>query len=95
MGHYGQETMDDFKSILVDIDAMAAAHPATDRALELARACGARLKIVDVVSVPADAHSYLPQGSEENLFRQRLERLAAVASTAAGTKTEYDVLKVE
>ena len=93
MGHYGQETMDDFKSILVDIDAMAAAHPATDRALELARACGARLKIVDVVSVPADAHSYLPQGSEENLFRQRLERLAAVASTAAGTKTEYDVLK--
>ena len=84
--------MDDFKSILVDIDTMAATHPATDRAAELASACGARLKIVDVASVPSDARSYLPQSTEEALFRQRLDRLSAVASTVTGVKTDYDVL---
>ena len=84
--------MDGFTSILVDIDATAAAHPATDRAIELARACGATLKIVDVVTVPGDARRYLPAGAEAALVSQRLERLRAIASTATGVATEFDVI---
>ena len=44
--------MDCFNSILVDIDTMATAHPAMDRGVELARTCGAKLKIVDVLALP-------------------------------------------
>ena len=84
--------MNNFKSILVDVDAMAVAHPAMDRAVELARAYGARLKIVDVVALPGDARSYMRKDLEKMVVDQRRERLAAVA-TAVGMKAEYDVLK--
>ena len=83
--------MDRFRSILVDVDALAAVHPAMERAIEVAHACGARLKIVDVVAIPGDVRSYLPQGIREALIRQRRERLAAIA-TAAGVGVDCDLL---
>jgi len=47
-----------FKSILVSVDAAACAYPALERAVRLARGCGARLTITDAVSVPAYARRY-------------------------------------
>lgn len=85
--------MDPFRSILVDVDALAAVHPAIERAVDVARICGARLKVVDVVAVPGDARRYLPHGIEEALIRQRRERLATIAATAAGVSVEYDILR--
>jgi nucleotide-binding universal stress UspA family protein len=84
--------MNTFRSILVDIDAMAVAHPALDRGVELARACGARLKIVDVVTIPGDARSYLRPDLEQMILNRRRNRLAAVVA-AVGMHAEYDVLK--
>jgi nucleotide-binding universal stress UspA family protein len=81
-----------FKSILVDIDATASAHPAVDRAVELARAVGARLKIVDVVVVPGEAGSRVPKDLEQLVVGDRRERLAAVVR-AAGVGADYDVLR--
>jgi nucleotide-binding universal stress UspA family protein len=86
-------TMNGFRSILVDVDALAAVHPAMDRAVEVARACGARLKVVDVMAVPGDARGYLAQGIEEALLAPRRERLAALAAAAAGVTVEYDILR--
>jgi nucleotide-binding universal stress UspA family protein len=83
--------MDRFRSILVDVDALAAVHPAMERAVDVARACGARLKIVDVVAIPGDVHGYLPRGIEEAIIQQRRERLAAIG-TAAGVGVDCDVL---
>lgn len=73
--------MTPFTSILVDIDAMAAAHPAMDRAVELARHYGASLKIVDVVTVPPGARSYLPGDAESIVISTRQEHLARIAGT--------------
>ena len=84
--------MDGFGSIVVDVDALAAVHPAMDRAVEVARACGARLKVVDVVAIPGDVRGYLPQGLEEVIIRQRRERLAAIGAAADGVSVECDVL---
>jgi nucleotide-binding universal stress UspA family protein len=81
-----------FKSILVDIDATASAHPALDRAVELARICGAALRIVDVMSVPAEAGRLLPSGAAERLAATRRERLAAVAGTFSGLTVSYELL---
>ena len=47
--------MEPFKSILVDVDAIASVHPAFERAVHLARRSGARLTITDVMTVPAYA----------------------------------------
>jgi nucleotide-binding universal stress UspA family protein len=85
--------MDRFRSILVDVDALAAVHPAMERAIEVARACDARLKVVDVVAMPGDVRSYLSQDIEEVIVRQRRERLAAIAGAAPGIRAEYDVLR--
>jgi nucleotide-binding universal stress UspA family protein len=64
-----------------------------DRAVEVARVCGARLKVVDVAAVPGEARDYLPHGIEEVVIQQRRERLAGIAATAAGVSVEYDVLR--
>lgn len=84
--------MDRFRSILVDVDALAAVHPAMERAVEVARACGARLKLVDVVAIPGDVRGYLPESLEDVLIRQRRERLEALGA-AAGVAVECDVLR--
>lgn len=85
--------MPSFTSILVDIDAMAAAHPALDRAGELARLCGARLKIVDSLNIPASALPRLPGGAEAALVAGRRERLANYARDLSGLDVSVDVLR--
>lgn len=82
-----------FKSILVDVDAMAAAHPALDRAIDLARRCGARLKVVDAVHVPATAQRQLPAGAVQTIVQSRRERLAGFAHAASGVRVDVDVLR--
>ena len=71
--------MEPFRSILVDIDATDSAQPALERAWRLARESGARLTIVDVMSVPAYARRYLPAGFEEEMGSRRRGDLARLA----------------
>jgi len=85
--------MPPFTSILVDIDAMAAAHPALERAAELARACGAHLKIVDALNLPSYAIRRLPGGTEEALVQGRRDRLALYARGLSGIDVDVDVLR--
>lgn len=81
-----------FRRILVDLDATAAAHPAVDRALELARRCGASVKLVDVMSVPASARSYLSSEAEKMVAGARGERLATLAATITDVPVEHELL---
>jgi len=84
--------MQPFTRILVDIDGTAAAHPAFDRAIELARQCGARVKLVDVMSVPVSARSYLPGHAERLLAEARREHLEALAASVKDVPLEVEVL---
>ncbi len=80
--------MDAFKSILVDIDATVPAHPALERAVRLARACGARLTITDVMTVPAYARRYLPADVEEEMVTRRRQQLGRIADAVTDVPTE-------
>jgi nucleotide-binding universal stress UspA family protein len=74
-----------FKSVLVDIDSLAAAHPALERGAELARLAGARLKIVDVLIGR--------EGSGAEIARaRRAERLEAIARSVLGGGAEFELL---
>jgi universal stress protein E len=84
--------MDPFKSILVDIDASVAAHPALERAIRLARASGARLTITDVMTVPAYARRYLPADVEDEMVRGRRQQLARIAHAITDVPTEARLL---
>jgi nucleotide-binding universal stress UspA family protein len=61
-----------FKSVLVDIDSLTAAHPALERGTELARLAGARLKIVDVLIGAEGLRAEIARA-------HRAERLEAIA----------------
>jgi nucleotide-binding universal stress UspA family protein len=78
--------MEPFRSILVDVDATATAHPALERALLLARGTGARLTITDVMTVPPHARHYLPAAVEETMVGDRRQMLARVARGQAESK---------
>lgn len=68
------------KSILVDLDAAAASHPALDHAEGLAARCGAHVKIVDILPcVPAGVRHFVTADLEYDLVEHRRERLAAIA----------------
>lgn len=84
--------MEPFKSILVDIDAAAPAHPALERAIRLARAAGAKLTITDVVTVPAYARRYLPPDLEEEVVRQQRQQLEGIARAVTGVQAEARLL---
>ena len=84
--------MQPFRSILVDIDAGVAAHPALERAVRLARSCGARLRIVDVLSVPSAARQYLRSEIERGLVDRRREQLADLAAAATGVEADSTLL---
>lgn len=74
-----------FKSVLVDIDSLAAAHPALECGAELARLAGARLKIVDVLIGR--------EGSGAEFARaRRAERLEAIARSVLGGSAEFELL---
>ena len=81
-----------FSRILVDVYASAAAHPAVDRAIELARRCGASIKLVDVISVPASARSYLSNETEQMVTTARREHLAKLAASITDVPVEHELL---
>jgi nucleotide-binding universal stress UspA family protein len=84
--------MEAFKSILVDIDAAVPAHPALERAVRLARRCGATLTIVDVMNVPAEARHYLPAAMRDGLVGRRREQLQQVARAISGVPVDSKLL---
>jgi nucleotide-binding universal stress UspA family protein len=84
--------MQPFKSILVDVDASVATHPALDRAVRIARACGAGLTIADVVTIPPDVHRYLEPGLEEEYVNRRRHQLDQVVRGVAGVPAEPALL---
>ena len=68
-----------FRSILVDIDATAKAHPALDWALLLARAFDSKLTVCDVVSLPSQVERFLATTYVQRIVEQRREKLAQLA----------------
>ncbi len=84
--------MDTFTSILVDVDATAAAQPAVERAALIARRCGAPLRIVDVLSVPVDARRGLRADLEDELMTRRRQQLARIAYSVRDVTVDTDVL---
>jgi universal stress protein E len=84
--------MELFKRILVDIDADAAAHPALDRALVLARATGAELTVTDVLAVSPYERRVLPGQLEEDLLERRRGQLNRVVSAIRDAKAEAKLL---
>jgi universal stress protein E len=84
--------MDAFTNILVDVDATAAVHPALARAARIARRSGARLTIVDVLTIPDPARSYLPSDLEEKMVVERRELLSRIARSVQGVRTDSKLL---
>ena len=84
--------MEPFKSILVDVDATATAHPALERAIRLAQSTGATLTIVDVMAVPPHASSYLPAALEEDIVRHQRQQLARIANGVTDVRAESKLL---
>jgi nucleotide-binding universal stress UspA family protein len=81
-------------SILVDIDAVAPDHPALERAVGLAKRCGARVTIVDVLPrVPAGVRHFLTPDLEQELIDHRRERLKAVADGAQDVAVTTELLR--
>jgi universal stress protein E len=84
--------MQGFRSILVDVDATATAQPALERAARIARTCGARLRVVDVISAPAEARRNLREDLEDELMTRRRERLVRIAYGVRDVPVDTDVL---
>jgi len=83
--------MQPFKSILVDVDATATAHPALERAIRLAQNTGTTLMVTDVMTVP-HAGSVLPPGLEEDIVRDRRQQLARIARGVRDVRAESKLL---
>lgn len=84
--------MNTFTSILVDIDATATAQPALERAAEIARKCRAPLRVVDVMSAPAEARRVLREDLEDELMARRREKLARLVYGLRDIVAEAEVL---
>lgn len=84
--------MEPFKSIVVDIDASATAHPALERAALLAQVCGANLTIVDVMPLPRVGRLAPSAQLEERLIAQRREQLAQAARDTHGVVAHWKLL---
>jgi nucleotide-binding universal stress UspA family protein len=81
-------------SILVDIDAVAADHPALKQAIELGARCGARLKIVDVLPwVPAGVRHFVTADVEKELLDHRRGRLKAIAAGVQKVPVTTELLR--
>jgi nucleotide-binding universal stress UspA family protein len=81
-------------SILVDVDAVAANHPALDQAVMLAARSGARVKIVDVLPwVPSSARHFVTADLEHELVEHRRERLKTIAVGLQQVAVETELLR--
>jgi nucleotide-binding universal stress UspA family protein len=80
--------------VLVDIDPAAAEHPALAQAADLARRCGARITLVDVLpEVPPRARRFVTASVESELSAHRAEELAAAAATVSGVEITTRLLR--
>jgi universal stress protein E len=84
--------MQPISSILVDVDATAQAQPALERALRIARGCGARLTLVDVIPVPSEARSPHRTDPDHVETRCRRAQLARLANSITGLTVDSQVL---
>jgi nucleotide-binding universal stress UspA family protein len=84
--------MEPFTSIVVDVDAAAPAHPALERAARLARRCGARITITDVLTVPASARGYMPPDLEERMAGERRQQLDRIVRSVDGVEATPKLL---
>lgn len=84
--------METFKSILVDVDATAAAHSALQQAVELARGSGARLTIADIITSDRHERQDLSSGAEEAMVAQRRQALTRLANSVSGVAAEARLL---
>jgi len=84
--------MQPISSILVDVDASAQAQPALERALRIARGCGARLTLVDVMPVPSEARSHYRTDPDHVETRCRRAQLARLANGITGVTVDWQVL---
>ena len=75
--------MEPFKSILVDVDAEASSQPALERAVILARSCGATLTIADVMSGTNTARRHLPAALEERMITTRQSQLSRLTASVS------------
>jgi len=85
-----------FRSILVDIDATAAVHPAFKEACDLAARFGARVTLVDVVpDLPRRARNAFGRTVEDELVGHRRAALATLAHTRPDVPIDTAVLRGE
>ena len=81
-------------SILVDIDALAAHHPALAQAVDLAAHCGADVKIVDVLPcVPATARHFVTAELEQELVEHRRGQLQGIARSVGAVPVTSELLR--
>jgi nucleotide-binding universal stress UspA family protein len=86
--------MTSVKSILVDIDAVGADHPALEQALSLARRCRARLKIVDVLPwVPQGVRHFVTPALEAEIIEHRSDRLRVIAEGVRDVAATTELLR--
>jgi nucleotide-binding universal stress UspA family protein len=86
--------MTSLSSILVDEEAIASHHPALEQAASLARRCGARMKVVDVLPwVPPGVRHFVTPDIEKELIDHRRERLAALAQDVSDVPVTTELLR--
>ncbi|MGE0159792.1 MAG: universal stress protein [Gemmatimonadales bacterium] len=81
--------MNPLENILVDVDATATAHPALERAVQLAMRSGARLTVAHVATVPPHATHY---ARLEEVVGELRQRLANIANAVRGAPAESKLL---
>lgn len=81
-----------FESILVDVDATAAIHHELDRAVNIARHCGATLTIVDSTTASADAPRLLSADVNEDIVATRRQQLVRLAHRVSEVPTTSRLL---
>src|SRR5688572_5382918 len=79
-------------SILVDVDARAAAQPALEKAAQLARATGASLRIVDVMAQPQEVGWRSRVQFDQDVTGLRRRRLQDLALTVRDVVCTIDLL---
>jgi universal stress protein E len=84
--------MERFESILVDVDATAAVHPELDRAVRLARRCGASLTIVDSMTASAHVPHPLSADLDEDIVAARRHQLRRLARRTPEIPTTFELL---
>ena len=83
-----------FRSILVDIDATAAVHPAFEQACDLAARLGARVTLVDVIEdLPSSAQNVFMRKLEADVVDGRRAALAKLVHTRPDVHVETAVLR--